>query len=384
MTLSRNLNRILELNPMNEVNGVMEADTISKNAAIPKSLMWGKVFLVLLVVVLTTGYAQAQFSFGLTSGMNITDVKLIDFDNSASYKNKPEYDNGQAGVRLGLIGEYALSKNFAIHSGILYDNLIVYPSATKTYGGHYSMRYNLGILQIPLNIQYNLDLGVIVPFLQAGTHYYFDIDFDQPEKRRFGCNFGGGLQFGNLQLGYNIAFYNNYYDSFPEATTKINLTSHSIGLTYFFSRKRPSSHRKYPVPDNLSTPYTQTITVPNTPAKEISKKVRLYQISQSPRNTISPMKTEKDQMGYSIGIYKPYRPGSTIYTVNNYQLFINQDQLKINTLPVVSSQYITASRRNKYHKKLKTYDKRYNAGVENLKSYRRFDKNACWWSNFGR
>jgi len=308
-----------------------------------------KFFSVVLTAVLAVSCAQAQFSLGLNAGVNSTKVKSVNVNNT------------KKGLKLGLIGEYALSKNLAIHSGILYD----YMAISYTFN-HHVWQNNIDFLQIPLNIQYNLDLGVIVPFLHAGPNYFFNVG--QPEKGGgLGCNLGGGLQFGNIQLGYNIGFYNKVQGY---TAAKINLTNHTIGLTYFFGgKRRPSSNRKYSVPKELRNPYSQTVNVANTPARDISKKVRLHQINQSPYNTINPIRTENDQMGYSIGIYKPYRPGSAIYTSNNYQLFINQDQLRINTIPVVGSEYITASRRNRYNRKLKNYNKRYNANVENLKSY---------------
>lgn len=205
--------------------------------------MTKKVFLFLLAAVLTVSYAQAQFTFGLRGGFNLTTMTEEGLDT----KMKP-------GFQVGVVGDYALNDNFSIQPGVLF--------ATQgckwdfgLMGENVESTINLNYLQIPVNAQYKLDLGGMNLLLQAGPYLGYAVSgkvvakaggLKEEEKIEFGSKdeelkaldyglgFGAGLQFGYIQagLGYNIGLANLSNDK--HATTKNS--GLAITLTYLFGK----------------------------------------------------------------------------------------------------------------------------------------------------
>ena len=217
-----------------------------------------KFYLVLLAAVLTANYAQAQFTFGVRAGLNLTNMKMKAEGISISADMKP-------GFQLGVVGEYGLSESFFIQPGILFaqqGSKSDFSSSMGSYSYESSTKTTLNYLQIPVNAQYKVDLGGMKLLLQAGPYFGFaisgkqkgeettiwggeketekydeKIDFGEDDSMKrgdFGLGIGAGLQFGNIQagLGYNIGIANINTDS--DFKTKNN--SLAITLTYFFGK----------------------------------------------------------------------------------------------------------------------------------------------------
>jgi len=194
--------------------------------------MTKKVFLFLLAVVFTASYTQAQFTFGVRAGFNLTNMTA-----EIDTKMKP-------GFQIGVVGDYAISDNFSIQPGVLFATQgcrfsftedIFYrfspmggksPMETET-----SVSVNVNYLQIPVNAQYKIALGGMKLLLQAGPYLGYALNAKgiaesegskEEEKMKFGSKddemrafdfglgFGAGLQFGNIQtgLGYNVGLAN--------------------------------------------------------------------------------------------------------------------------------------------------------------------------------
>ena len=207
-------------------------------------MMTKKISVLFAVIILTAGYAQAQFNFGLKAGFNLTNM-------SEKYDGeKPDKDdrgNFKPGFQIGLIGELSLSDAFAIQPGI------VFATQGTTYKGSWDDEYskgegkekmNLNYIQIPINAQYKMDLGGMKLLLQAGPYLGYGIggkykseytedgetekgdgkikfgkrdenseDYETayiPNAFDFGIGLGAGLQFDNIQVvvGYNIGLAN--------------------------------------------------------------------------------------------------------------------------------------------------------------------------------
>jgi len=214
-----------------------------------------KFFSVLLLAVLTAGYAQAQFTFGARAGLNLSNISLTydgKNDGEDPYKFKP-------GIQLGIVGEYAISDNLAIQPGILFSQMGFKQEAS--FMDYYSMKTSctMNYLQIPVNVQYKLDLGGMNLLLQAGPYFGYGlggkmkweftedgvtekddekVEFgNDPEIHfckalDFGLGVGAGLQFNNLQigLGYNFGLANlsNYDDD------KFKIKNNGLALTVTF------------------------------------------------------------------------------------------------------------------------------------------------------
>ena len=211
-----------------------------------------KVILGLLAFVLTASYAHAQLTFGARAGLNLTNFseredgqKLEGVDKS---KLKP-------GFQLGVVAEAALSDNLYIQPGIL----------IATQGGAYKYSetgysetetINLNYLQIPVNLQYKLDMNGMNLLLQGGPYlgYAFSgkykvketedgktekseekLDFGtedgQISQTDFGLGLGVGLQLSDnmqLGLGYNIGLKN----LINGGGTSIVMKNNGLALTF--------------------------------------------------------------------------------------------------------------------------------------------------------
>jgi len=222
---------------------------------------------VLLFAILTAGYVQAQFTIGAQAGLNLTNVSMK-YDGGKDDALNPKY---KCGFRIGVVGEYDISKNFSIQSGILYaiQGYKLGPSEISTddifdiQGWEQLVTVNISYLQIPVNAQYLIDFGGSVLLFQAGpyfgyafggktklecfqngnevasikekTYLAFGNKEDQLSPFDFGLGMGIGLQLDAVQIGlkYNLGLANLYN---IEKTT-MNNRGFAIVVTYFFNKK---------------------------------------------------------------------------------------------------------------------------------------------------
>ena len=208
-----------------------------------------RIYLVLLAVVLTASYAQAQLTFGARAGLNLTNMKMKMGSISMSPDMKP-------GIQLGVVGEFGLSESFFIQPGIVFAQ-----QGCKMDSWGESVTMNLNYIQVPVNAQYKLDLGNMKLLLQAGPYLGVGvngklkakvdgkkesekIEFGKDGLKRFdfGLGIGAGLQFGNIQagLGYNLGLA-NIADSdddieFSSGKTKTINNGIVLTVTYFFGK----------------------------------------------------------------------------------------------------------------------------------------------------
>lgn len=301
-----------------------------------------KMFFLFMLAVVLTANSYAQY-FGLNGGGGSANFKLKNIDHLS--KEVQDLSKPTLYLQLGLPFEISLSENLSIQSGIFF-------AGTWDY---------ISYRQVPLNIQYNWDLGFMVPFLQAGPNYFFCGEVpasSDPQNKNvthfsgFGYSFGAGLQFKNVQLSYNVGFCNNIPLPYTN-DVKGNFISKSFSVTWFFDFGdwRRSSHRKFPAPSHLSSSYWQTINVPNTSARDMTKQMKLRQSLRSDYYYITPLRTENAQMGYKV---------------NNYDVLINPNQIEVGFRPVVDRNYIIASKRNEYKRLLSKKDTEYSNKVKEL------------------
>jgi len=218
-----------------------------------------KVSIILLAVFLTASYAHAQFTFGVRAGFNLTNV-------SESYDGeKPDKDERYKftpGFQIGVVGDYAISDAISIQPGLLFAQ----QGAKIGWDDDSDAKLVIGLnyLQVPINVQYKLDLGGANLLLQAGPYLGFGLGgklkfWDEKGKRvsdddlkklededdwwkfkmggdekkhdlkglDFGIGLGAGVQFGAIQVGvgYNLGLANM---SFGE---KEKWTNNGLALT---------------------------------------------------------------------------------------------------------------------------------------------------------
>lgn len=205
-----------------------------------------KIYAIMLAVIFTAS-VQAQFTFGVRGGFNLTNMDESGEGISPDTKMKP-------GFQVGIVGDYAVNESFSIQPALLF--------ATQgcnwdfeLFGTKVETSINLNYLQVPVNAQYKLDLGNAKPFLQAGPYVGYALSgkikakadgFKNDEKIEFGngeddmnpfdfgLGFGAGVQFENIQvgLGYNLGLAN--LSNADKITTRNN--GLTFTLTYLFGR----------------------------------------------------------------------------------------------------------------------------------------------------
>jgi len=207
-------------------------------------------FIFLLIILLTECYAQAQFAFGIRTGLNLTYESFI--DNTVVQKTVKGKTETKPGIQFGVVGEYAFPNSFGIQSGfLLYTHGSKTFVATSTFGTpkiiyEYRITDIINYFRLPVNVQYKLDLGNLKLLFQAGPYLgialngnrkteikmieiiygMYDDEFDGSrtyyEKIKFGKevweqkrhDYGLGLSFGaqsgNIQtvVGYNKGLLN--------------------------------------------------------------------------------------------------------------------------------------------------------------------------------
>ena len=172
-----------------------------------------KLLIVMLVAVLTASYAQAQLTYGVRTGVNLTNVFQWEDDDMKGHKWK-------GGFQLGVVAGYPLLEDVLLHSGILF-------SQQGMKVGN-SIKCNLNYIQIPINLQYTNQHGTIFqvgPYLGFGiggkmkatsgsSSYSEKIKFgsgnDAFNTFDFGLGAGLGFQLSNIQavLGLNYGLTN--------------------------------------------------------------------------------------------------------------------------------------------------------------------------------
>lgn len=224
--------------------------------------MLKKVLVMAAVAVLTVGYAQAQFKFGVRAGFNLTNLSGKDFNgDKLSGDDKGKF---KPGFQIGVVGEYSFSEAFAIQPGILYSQQGTVWKYTDEEND-YKDKANLNYIQIPINAIYKIDLGGTKLLLQAGPYLGYglggkwkewkngdkiDLDSDDSKIKMggnededlfkafdFGIGLGAGVQFNSFQVGvgYNIGLVNiEHQEEDSKSTFKNN--GLALTLTYMFGK----------------------------------------------------------------------------------------------------------------------------------------------------
>jgi len=213
-----------------------------------------KFLTVMLVAVLTANVAQAQFHIGMRTGLNVSSM----YGNSVPVIAEGADAGGKLGVQIGVMGELALGRVFAIQPGLLF-SMAGYTSTTEAGSVESEMSYNFNYLHVPLNALIKLPLGRRANlFLSVGPYAGYaingkykledmedqkvvkteksDVRFGNDALKRFdaGLGFGLGCQAGAVQvdLGMTVGLMNIHN------VTGYDMRNYGLGLavSYFFGK----------------------------------------------------------------------------------------------------------------------------------------------------
>ena len=189
-----------------------------------------KFFTMMLVAVMTTSVAQAQFHAGMRGGLNVSSM----YGKTVPYIADGPGVEGRIGYQIGAVGELAMGRVFAVQPALLFATA-GYTSRSKAGLEESEMLYQLNYLQVPLNALIKLPLGQKAGiFLYLGPYGGYALNgkfkvnefedrkvvktettkviFNKEAIKRFdaGAGFGLGFQAGAVQfdLGMTIGLMN--------------------------------------------------------------------------------------------------------------------------------------------------------------------------------
>ncbi|MEG0518416.1 MAG: porin family protein [Bacteroidales bacterium] len=156
-----------------------------------------RLVLVLAAFILVAVTANAQSGFGVKAGLNFNSMSDIKIENlETSVQNK-------TGFHVGVVYKLKLPAGLALQPELVYTQ----KSSSISYAGVNKKSENkMGYLQLPVNLQWGVDLVLFRPFIQVSPYVGYMIhnktDFFQTDYKKFqyGIGVGAGLEIWKFQL----------------------------------------------------------------------------------------------------------------------------------------------------------------------------------------
>jgi len=158
--------------------------------------------LVVITLVLSATYTQAQTRFGIKGGLNFSTIAISGGGTTTTPDSK-------IGFNLGAISEIPLATDFYLQPGLLF--------STKGYKIGSNLSVSTNNIEIPINALYKLNAGSVKVLGFAGPYIGYavsgkgkyegissDIKFSGDNKVMnafdLGLNFGAGVEISNFQI----------------------------------------------------------------------------------------------------------------------------------------------------------------------------------------
>jgi len=181
--------------------------------------------IILSVVVLACFLSQtnAQIKFGIKGGVNFDKFNYTDVKSNST-------TGWQAGVLLQV-------KVPGIGIGIQPEALYTVRNM-EAYNAKGSSKNNIHYLEVPVNVQWGLDLVLLRPFLMFGPYFCYAVNIkgdvlkDRINKFDWGIGLGAGLDIWKLQFGARYTWGLQNVSSVKDFDMKSN--SFKVSLGYLF------------------------------------------------------------------------------------------------------------------------------------------------------
>ena len=168
-----------------------------------------KIILVLAVSIISTASIFAQSGFGVKAGLgfnSLGDVTSVDLDNIDETLNKNN------GFHVGVAYKMNFILGLTLQPELLYNQSGATVNVTE---GSLKDKFDtkIGSLQLPVNVQWGLDLMLFRPYIFAAPYVSCalynksDLKNFEYEKFQYGVGLGAGIEIWKLQLSgkYNWA-----------------------------------------------------------------------------------------------------------------------------------------------------------------------------------
>ncbi len=154
-----------------------------------------KIIVAFMFISLAMVSARAQSGFGIKAGLNfnsMSDIKIGDIETSIK---------GRTGFHVGVLYKLRLPLGLALQPELLYTQ----KNSTVDYK---SIKYDskIGYLQLPVNLQWGLDLLLFRPFIQVSPYIGYaiskssDISNHDFNNFQYGMGLGAGLEIWKIQV----------------------------------------------------------------------------------------------------------------------------------------------------------------------------------------
>lgn len=153
-----------------------------------------KITVAVILFISITNLSEAQVRFGIKGGLNYTSLSNID-------KAKDLVDM-KSGFHAGLLLNAQLPLGFALQPELLYSQKSATIDFTFT-----DIDFTLGYIELPINLQWGINLPGFRPFAQAGVYlgyaikngvsagntYAGEFTWDNINRIQYGVNLGVGV-----------------------------------------------------------------------------------------------------------------------------------------------------------------------------------------------
>lgn len=153
-----------------------------------------KIALILSVFLLSAVSLHAQKGFGFKAGMNFNSMSDLEFNDLKQSVNR------KTGFHAGVLYQWDLPAGFALQPELLY----VQKGGSVSDKGDFTMHY----LQLPVNLQWGLNLVLFRPFVMVSPFLSYQISKDSnisglkwdTQKLGYGIGLGAGLDLWKFQV----------------------------------------------------------------------------------------------------------------------------------------------------------------------------------------
>lgn len=158
-----------------------------------------KLAIVLCVLLASVVSMNAQSGFGVKGGItynSISDIDLKDAELSFSKKT---------GFNAGVLYRVKLPMGFALQPELLY----IQKGSAVSYASSESYDFKMHYMQLPINVQWGIDLMLFRPFLMVSPYIgyivgkggeYDLLKWDDVNRFEYGLGLGAGIDIWRFQL----------------------------------------------------------------------------------------------------------------------------------------------------------------------------------------
>ena len=154
---------------------------------------------VLIAVLAIAVTANAQSGFGIKGGLNfdsMSDIKTNNYESTI---------DGRTGFHVGILYKIKLPAGLALQPELLYTSKKSKIETNTNTSYNASLQY----LQLPVNIQWGIDLVILRPFIQVSPYIGYaiakgnkfkDFDWGNFNKFEYGIGLGAGVEIWRFQV----------------------------------------------------------------------------------------------------------------------------------------------------------------------------------------